>query len=403
MSRHFVSFKGRRLLAFFLLLLLILILILAIFLTTHTTPDKQTKVQILVNHAETKNANTRTSPLFLTPKPTSSFTPAPGTPTPSSFFGSYPANIDLEPLGSYGTYSQAALSNPNIGAVDVNMNWISVEPQQGVFNWAPVDNEIAAWAGKGKKFTLVVRYIKEGTSGIDCTGPQYMPSWEAARIQYFCDRDLGTLIPDYFDATFQADLKAYVQAIAAHFAQYAYKNNLLYARIGLGEGGEGFPLMSRGSDYQIDKNQLIAWGYSPQNWAAWQKMMLSYYKNAFSYTTILYPVNGLDIDPTTGKPVQIEVADWAAAQGMGVGQQGLTPGENIPVFSYIRLHYPNNYIQFQTIAPVSGSSEVQGDIQTANQYGAQFIEWYSQDATNPAYQSFLQQWQQMVNRGTYGK
>lgn len=386
MKKCFVCSKASRFLAFCFLPFLIFVLIQAVFLTTHAIDSRQRVV------GTNSTSVTRVGNTMHTSSPTSHMLSLSPTTSPS-----FPANIDLEPIRSYGTYSQAALTNPNIGAIDVNMTWAWVEPQQGVFNWAPVDKEIAAWAGKGKKVTLVVRYINEGNSGIDCTGFQYMPSWEIARIPHFCDIDQGTIIPDYFDSTFQANLKAYVRAIADHFSQSPFKGNLLYVRIGLGQGGEGFPLKS-GGDYQTDRNQLIAWGYSPQNWAAWQKGMLSFYKNAFSYTTIIYPVNGLDTDPTTGEPVQIEVAIWAAALGMGVGQQGLTPGEYVPVFSYVRLHYPSAFIQFQPGAPVSGSSTVQGDIQTANQYDAQFIEWYSQDATNPSYQSLLQQWQQMVNK-----
>jgi len=126
------------------------------------------------------------------------------------------------------------------------MNWVDVEPQQGVFNWAPADNEAAAWAAAGKRFTLIVKYINEGTSGTDCSSPQLIPSWEIARIPSFCDTDMGTLIPDYFDPTFTADLQAYVQAIARHFAASPYRNNLLYARIAVGLLHRAWGLDSKG-------------------------------------------------------------------------------------------------------------------------------------------------------------
>jgi hypothetical protein len=35
----------------------------------------------------------------------------------------FPANIDYEGINSYGNYNPAALSNPNVGAVDISMNW----------------------------------------------------------------------------------------------------------------------------------------------------------------------------------------------------------------------------------------------------------------------------------------
>lgn len=311
----------------------------------------------------------------------------------------YPANIDFEPLESYGTYNPTALSNPNIRAVDVNMNWASVEPQQGMFNFGPADNEVAAWAKQRKKFTLIVRYIDETgiAHGTDCNIRQFLPAWEIMRIQHFCDMDRRTIIPDYFGPTFEGDLKAYVKAIADHFAISPYRNNLLYVRIGLGLGGEGFPL-TPGGDYAFDKQRLESWGYTPAAWAAWQKALLTYYKSVFPYTTIIYPVNGLDTDQTTGQPVQVEVAEWAASQGMGIGQQGLRPQSNYPLFQSLRSKYPGIYIQFQTVLAINGGKDqVQGDIQAASRNGAQFIEWYSQDATNPSFQSLFAQWQQMVD------
>jgi hypothetical protein len=314
-------------------------------------------------------------------------------PSPSA----YPANIDLEPLDSYGTYNPDALNNPNLGAVDINMNWVDVEPQQGVFNWGPADNEIAAWARQGKKFVLIVRYIKEGGSEGNCGSSQYLPGWEIARIQNFCDRDTGSIIPDYFDPTFKADLKAFVRAIATHYANSPYRSNLLYVRIGLGEGGEGFPISPRGDYYTIDRQQLASWGYTPINWINWQKEMLLSYKSSFSYAPVIYPLNGQDTDPTTGQPIQVEVAKWAAANGFGVGQQGLQPGTDSPIFQQLRSQYPKMYIQYQTIGVVRSFRGIQADIQAANENGAQFIEWYSQNAVNPNFQSLFVHWQQVVD------
>ena len=306
----------------------------------------------------------------------------------------YPANIDFEPMDSYGTYNPAALTNPNVGAVDINMNWVNVEPQEGVFNWQPVDNEVAAWAEQGKKFVLIIRYIKEGGSEEDCNSPQWMPDWEIARIQSFCD--MSAIIPNYFDPTFKADLKAFIQAIAQHFEQSSYKDHLLYVRIGLGVGGEGFPLLASGN-YQAAKDELTAYGYTPQDWAAWQREMLSFFKSVLPHTVIIYPVNGQDTDPTTDQPVQVENAYWAAANGFGVGQQGLRPGTTFPLFQTLRAKYPALYIQYQTISLAGSYKHVQADIEAADRNGAQFVEWYTRDIVNPAYQPLFAQWQQTVS------
>lgn len=308
----------------------------------------------------------------------------------------YPANIDYEGINSYGNYTVAALNNPNIGAVDISMNWSQVEPQQGQFNWAPADKVMADWSAHGKMFTLIIRYVKELENPISCNSPQQLlPQWEIPRIKTICDSSSGLLIPDYFDPTFKADLKTYVQAIANHIAQSPYKKNLLYVRAAVGIGGEGFPFFHR-LGAQTVLSQLASDGYSPAAWAAWQKELMLAYKQAFSYTTVIYPVNAVGTDSSTGQPVYIENSDWAAAQGMGIGQQGLKPTTNYSIFQQLRGQYPKMYIQFQT-GYSNGNADVPGDVQAAEKNGAQFVEWFTADILKSSNQSAFAQWQQYVN------
>lgn len=316
--------------------------------------------------------------------------------------GSYPANIDYEGISQYGNYNPDALTNPNIAGVDLSMNWAQVEPQPGVFNWAPADKVMAAWSNARKKIVIVVRFANEAGS---CSINQLTPPWELAKIPSFCDTDGGVVIPDYFNSTFLRDWKAYVQAVAQHLATGPYKNNVVYIRLGVGLGGEGFPFLAQGDYATDDKPRLEQWGYSPTVWASWQKDLMSYYKSVFPFTQIIYPLNGLPKDPITGEPVDIENAQWAASQGIGLGQQGLQPHTNIPIFRQLRPQYPNLYIQFSTVFKLShnvtSSCDIScvalADIQAAETNGAQFIEWYSQDIINPALQSYFAQWQQYVN------
>src|SRR5437899_11904355 len=73
----------------------------------------------------------------------------------------YPANIEYDHNTPYGWYEQSNLTNPNIGAVDINMNWIDIERQQGVFNWAPADQEMADWSSHGKKSNELIVNVHE--------------------------------------------------------------------------------------------------------------------------------------------------------------------------------------------------------------------------------------------------
>ena len=82
--------------------------------------------------------------------------------------------------------------------------------------------------------------------------------------------------------------------------------------------------------------------------------MLTYNQAAFSFATVIYPLNGLDTEPRVGKPVEVEVAAWAASQGMGLGQQGLEPGSDSFVLQPLRAQYPKMFIQYQTNSAIGG-------------------------------------------------
>ena len=345
---------------------------------------------------------------------------------------SYPANIEYDPAG-YGTYNQAALTNPNIDAVDINLNWYLVEPQPGVFDFAPADREIAAWVQQGKKVTLELRFQHEtNVPAATCASDGWLPSWEAARIPTLCERRsdvTGFVIPDYFDHTFQADWREYVGSVASHYANSPYRSDITYARIALGLGAEAFPLepcfshVVQGCDvaaYKGSIHKLQTWGYTASSWLRWQESLLSYYKREFAYTNVIYPINQmmypttnrLNIDAATGNPIDMDVAYWAAAHGIGIGQQGLAGAYTKDyakfneIDAYVHRHFPHAYIQFQTVAEVSnkGTSTcsaaclVQEDVQAAERYHARSIEWYSADDANPSFQSQFARWHRHVNQ-----
>jgi len=342
----------------------------------------------------------------------------------------YPANIEYDPSG-YGTYNHAALSDPNVGAVDINLNWYAVEPQAGKFDFAPADQEVAAWVKQGKKVTLELRFQHEtNVPKADCTSDGWLPSWEVDRIPTVCEqRDTtGLLIPDYFDHVFQTDWRSYVATVAHHYAASPYKNDVTYARVALGLGAESFPLEPcyspaaqhcSAASYRAAVHQLQVWGYTAASWLRWQEGMLAYYKKALTFTKVIYPINQmlyprtnrLNINTATGNPVNVDVAEWAAAHGFGIGQQGLNgpyTGDYAnfnEIIAYVRKHFPSTYLQFQTVAEVSNKGTptcsavclVKRDVQVAELDGAHSIEWYSADDANPSLQPSFAQFQRYVN------
>jgi len=319
----------------------------------------------------------------------------------------YPANMDYA-SGGYGKWSTAALADPGIGGVTINLYWRQVEPRRGSYNWGPLDTEMAAWAQAGKRVALIARFANEKGGG--CPGG-YLPSWEIARIPTFCDTDLNSTIPDYFSARFQSDWKAFIQALGNHLAASPYRKAVAYVRAGTGLGGESFYLMygrAGNTDFVHDKQKLVAWGYSPQAWEAFQENLLAFYKRALPYQDI-YVVDKLDVNPTTGTPVQVEVAHWAAAHGQGVGEECLPAGsfshdyaDMNQITAWVHKNYPNAYIQFQTCGVMSGPAEVAGVISDAKSHWARSIEWYEKGITTSSYLSEYVAYQGWVNRTFQG-
>lgn len=343
---------------------------------------------------------------------------------------SFPANIEFDP-GSYGTYNQAALSNPSIGAVDINLNWYDVEPQPGVFNFAPADQEVAAWVNQGKKVTLELRFQHEAADvpGASCSSDGWLPTWVVTSVSVLCEQvgAIGLVVPDYFDPAFQADWHQYVAAVATHFANGPYRDDVTYARVALGLGAESFPLLPcyspyvqhcSASAYRTALHVLQSWGFTASAWLKWQESQLSYYKNELSFTTVIYPVSQmlyplrarLNIDPKTGNPIQMDVAYWAAAHGIGIGQEGLDGrytsdyAKFNEIAAYVHRRFPKAYIQFQTVAAIGAGTStcsatclVEKDVRAAELYHAHSIEWYTTDDSNPSLQPAFTQWEAFVD------
>ena len=346
---------------------------------------------------------------------------------------SYPANIEYDPTG-YGTYNHAALTNPNIGAVDINLNWYLVEPQPGTLQFCARrsrDRGLGRAGEEGDPGAAVPAREKMHRKA-DCTSDGWLPTWVATSVPTLCENrgaPAGFVIPDYFDRTFQADWRRYVGAVASHYANGPYKGDVTYARVALGLGAEAFPLEPcykpsvqgcSASSYKAAIRKLQAWGYTASSWLRWQESLLADYKRDFPYTTVIYPINQmlyptsspLNINPATGDPIDMDVADRAAAHGIGIGQQGLqgTYSQDYAkvneIVAYVHRHFPSTYVQFQTVADLSnkGTSAcsaaclVERDVQAARRYHARSIEWYSSDDSNPSFQPYLAQWQKDVDK-----
>ena len=148
--------------------------------------------------------------------------------------------------------SQAAFGNPLMGYVPsawynevsedisllyMDITWAELEPEEGVYNWASIDeeNQISRWRKEGKH--LVLRFVCDIPSDeehMDIPEWLYEKSGEAGR--WYDGEDGKGFAPDYNNPTIISCHKKTVRAIGEHFGQDGL---ISYVELGsLGHWGE---------------------------------------------------------------------------------------------------------------------------------------------------------------------
>lgn len=356
----------------------------------------------------------------------------------------------------YGEYSSQALANPQVGTMVVQLDWSDVEPSVSTFDFAPADAEVRAAISQGKKVALVLRFqaglILSGSSS-SCAWnfghAQLMPRWAVDALpagDSFCSHGTALTIPKYWSATFTTLWTSFVDRVAAHFAPYA--SDIAYVRGPVGLGDEAKAITGPNSKpTKGDLKHLLSWGYNPQLWEAWQEDMLLYYHRAFSYAPwVLYTINQQDVNnkcsdphpavanfasqtiPCTGKPVEVDVGEWAVDHGFGLAQNSLdsswiyrNPAKDDPpggdvntVLAYALAHSPRPFVELETFQAESywcnaavpkglppckvnhrAFVNMEDDVSYARAHGVSTIEWYEDDLNNPTLQPVIDLWRQL--------
>jgi hypothetical protein len=342
----------------------------------------------------------------------------------------YPANIDY-PSGGYGDFSSTVLGEPYVQGVDINLDWSSVETADSpkpVYDWTGLNKVADAAYDQGKHIILVVRAANEtgGTTGSTCMpdSAQILPSWEISNLEkqteangtdgIYCDSDLETIVPDWFSSVFQNDWLTFINALGQYVSQQPYYSYISYVRIGVGLGGEAFPVMPNGVGSGCDPSDPADstppcqqdetadeawmednWGYSAQNWENFQESMLASYDADFPGVgtnglvvpppPLIYPIDAQETISGHENPVDYEVADWATStySNIGIGSEGLKPNGITATYAdwdnllpMVFANNPDLYVQFQTDSATTTKAEEDGTITVAELYGGRSIEWY---------------------------
>ena len=204
--------------------------------------------------------------------------------------------------GSVKNQPAEVLSFGSLGYI--RYQWGKIEPEEGVYRWDIIDNDIKAWVDAGKQFAFGVMCANTHSSEFWVT-----PKWvfdAGAKYDTFELKDpklstTGTpglkLVPVFDDPIFMKNLTRFIKALAA---RYDGNPNITFIDIrSYGNWGEGHT-------YPFGKPDI-----SPEKY----KEHIQIHRDAFHKTLLQLP--------TGTKTEYLPVYDWAVSIGIGLRRDGI--------------------------------------------------------------------------------
>jgi hypothetical protein len=200
------------------------------------------------------------------------------------------------------------------------VDWADIEPSNGNFSWAPLDNLVNNIANQGL-YVMTMVYTGKGaphwlySSGV----PVATAGWSGT----------GDAFPYYLNSTYQTYFKRMVAAVAQHL-QNAYPSTIRAKIVGIQApvGTSGDPEPYRGtiqSQYQI----------SSTDWIAFSKEMFTYYNSQYTNSNpkihLLYNLLGYNNEHWIADNLP---GSWLKTNRIGDRYENAEDGD------------PNNYQQF---------------------------------------------------------
>lgn len=180
--------------------------------------------------------------------------------------------------------------------------WSALEPEEGKFNWAPIDNALDAWSKAGKQFGFGVM-CESFHSNIKYNTPKWVYDAGVPSIQYDGFKVKGMVAPKQWDnPIFLEKLKNFIDAMGKRYNGDP-RISLIDIR-SYGQWGEGHLGHLKGSE-RISPDGL--------------KRHIRIHLDAFNRTRLFLP---------WGEKLYDSVYDWAAEQGVGLRRDGILGNSN---------------------------------------------------------------------------
>ncbi len=215
----------------------------------------------------------------------------------------------------YGDVQEYLLHNPALCGADFWVPWSSVDQGPGSspeFNFSAVDANAAPWIAAGKQVNLIFEMIG-GT-------PNYVPASVLASVPTFsCGGSVTT--PVEWNATFEQDYQQFIAAAVHHFDA---ERGFGYIRFDLSVSGSLAPVDN--IDASGCNATLTSYGFNLGVWTAYLDGMLNFQHSLAPSVGLITPIS--PVYPNAGDNVSGAISAVAAADGIGIGSEGLRANDS---------------------------------------------------------------------------
>jgi hypothetical protein len=303
-----------------------------------------------------------------------------------------PTTTGFRGIFAFNNMSNTSLfvDKPYVAGTCLTRYWAELNPSQGQYNWAIIDNDMKPWVAAGK--SVIIRVSTAGWTKWqpNQNSKQGTPQWVFDQGVPFVTANDGARKPQYWHLKFLNALQTFVQAFAT---RYDGNPNILAIEIGVGDGGETKP------DTTKDANVLSRWQaiqYTNANW--WQAIqaIINMYVQAFTKTPLALMPDASFLQSASGFDEAL-VVNYAAKYGVMMQWNGLVSGGSLPgSFSGLKKGYPLILEQLNS-ANANGRS-LANDLQTMLNLGAVAALVFNDDLSNTSNVATLQKYATLVGK-----
>lgn len=238
--------------------------------------------------------------LFLTAIPALAQARAPSTPQQFIFFGRDRARIN----------ESAFLTNPAIAGAQLRYTWRELEPARDQYAFQPILDDIAVLAAHGKRLFI---QVQDATFSATLPVPDYLRSEEfnGGAERKWESGASGARFDGWVARRWDAQVRRRFAQLLDTLGRAA---DARIAGINLAETAISF-----------DNGGMPPRGYSPEQYAAGIKALMSAARRAFPRSVVIQYANFMPGDSPPSTPFLRDVYAHAAAIGVGVGGPDILP------------------------------------------------------------------------------